>query len=114
MEIKSNLNVINLTKTNTNTNAKTFCITFANGQIALYRSGDDDPTIAPDVLTDYLTGKICVKEYVTISQLRLRIDKVNINLKRKISLDAAMNIVFYKEAENVSQLNSHKKVNTTT
>jgi hypothetical protein len=110
MELKQNLNVTTLNKKNSNTHAKTFCITFANGQIELYRSGDDDPTIAPDILKDFYGNHTCVKEYVTISQLRSRVDAVNATLKHKISLDAAMNVVFYKEAENISLFDSHKKV----
>jgi hypothetical protein len=96
-----------------NTKAKIFCITFANGQISLFRSGDEDPTIAPDVLKDFYGNHTCVKEYVTISQLRTRVDMINANLKlkNKISLDAAMNMVFYKEAVNISLFDNHKRIN---
>jgi hypothetical protein len=114
MDLKQNLNVTVLNKKNVNNHAKIFCITYANGQIEFYRSGDDDPTIAPEVLKDFYGNHTCVKEYVTISQLRTRVDTINASskLKRKISLDAAMNMVFYKEVVNISLFDSHKKVNT--
>jgi hypothetical protein len=110
--LKTNINVTTLNNKDKNNHAKTFCITYANGQIELYRSGDEDPTVAPDVLKDFYGNHTCVKEYVTISQLRNRVDTINAKLTRKISLDAAMNIVFYKEAANISLLDSHKKVHT--